>query len=87
MQAIVLQIVGLLIVTTLLIMFFTKPNIENKETKTYSKLLILNLIFILVGIATYFVAHLTKKYTYIMMLQMVMEHILLIVIPVSTCYI
>ena len=86
MQAIVLQIVGLLIVTTLLIMFFTKPNIENKETKTYSKLLILNLIFILVGIATYFVAHLTKKYTYIMMLQKIYMSVLALLNMYSMFY-
>lgn len=61
MQAIILQIVGLLIVTTLLIMFFAKPNVNNKETKIYSKLLFLNLIFIFVGIITYFVALLTKN--------------------------
>lgn len=86
MQAIVLQIVGLLIVTTLLIMFFTKPNIENKETKTYSKLLILNLIFILVGIATHFVAHLTKKYTYIMMLQKIYMSVLALLNMYSMFY-
>lgn len=86
MQAIVLQIVGLLIVTTLLIMFFTKPNVENKETKTYSKLLILNLIFILVGIATYFVAHLTKKYTYIMMLQKIYMSVLALLNMYSMFY-
>ena len=57
MQAIILQIVGLLIVLTLLIMFFSKPNVENTETKTYSKLLILNFIFSSIGIMTYFVAH------------------------------
>lgn len=69
MQAIILQIVGLLIVLTLLIMFFSKPNVENKETKTYSKLLILNFIFISIGIMTYFVAHSTGNYTYIGILQ------------------
>ena len=69
MQAIILQIVGLLIVLTLLIMFFSKPNVENKETKTYSKLLILNFIFISIGIMTYFVAHSTGNYTCIGILQ------------------
>ena len=69
MQAIILQLVGLLIVLTLLIMFFSKPNVENKETKTYSKLLILNFIFISIGIMTYFVAHSTGNYTYIGILQ------------------
>lgn len=69
MQAIILQLVGLLIVSTLLMMFFSKPNVENKETEIYSKLLILNFIFISIGIMTYFVAHSTSNYAYIGILQ------------------
>ena len=71
MQAIILQLVGLLIVFTLLIMFFSKPNVENKETETYSKLLILNFVFISIGIMTYFVAHSTGNHIYIGILQKV----------------
>lgn len=39
MQAIILQIVGLLIITTLIVLFYSKPNIESVETKTYAKLI------------------------------------------------
>ncbi len=86
MQAIILQIVGLLIVTTLLIMFFAKPNVNNKETKIYSKLLFLNLIFIFVGIITYFVALLTKNNTYIMILQKIYMSILTLLNMYSMFY-
>ena len=37
MQAIILQIVGLLIITTLIVLFFSKPNAETVETKIYTK--------------------------------------------------
>ena len=40
MQAIILQIVGLLIITTLIVLFYSKPNIESVETKTYAKLIL-----------------------------------------------
>ena len=45
MQAIILQIVGLLIITTLIVLFYSKPNIETIETKTYAKLIGLNFSF------------------------------------------
>lgn len=44
MQAIILQIVGLLIITTLIVLFYSKPNIESVETKTYAKLIGLNFL-------------------------------------------
>lgn len=86
MQAILLQIVGLLIVITLIIMFYSKPNVQNKETKTYSKLLILNLLFILVGIITFLVAHLTGNIKYIEILQKVYLIILLLLNMYSMIY-
>lgn len=49
MQAIILQIVGLLIITTLIVLFYSKPNIESVETKTYAKLIGLNFLFLVVG--------------------------------------
>ena len=65
MQAIVLQIVGLLIIVTLIILFFSKPNVDNVETKIYSKLIGLNFLFIVVGILTYIIAKLTGNITFI----------------------
>ena len=52
MQAIILQIIGLLIIVTLIVLFFSKPNVNNVETKTYSKLIGLNFFFIVLGILT-----------------------------------
>ena len=69
MQAIILQIVGLLIIVTLIILFFSKPNVDNVETKTYSKLIGLNFLFIVIGILTYIIAKLTGNLTFIGILQ------------------
>lgn len=69
MQAIILQVVGLLIITTLIILFFSKQNMENVETKTYSKLIGLNFLFIVVGILTFAIAKLTGSLTFIGVLQ------------------
>ena len=61
MQAILLQIVGLLIIVSLIIIFFSKEKIQTSETKIYSKLILLNLIFILVGIGTFIIAKTTNN--------------------------
>ena len=78
MQAIILQIVGLLIITTLVILFYSKPNVKNIETKVYSKLILLDLLFILIGIATFIVAKLTGNITLIGILQKIYMSILTI---------
>lgn len=78
MQAIILQIVGLLIITTLVILFYSKPNVKNIETKVYSKLILLDLLFILIGIATFVVAKLTGNITLIGILQKIYMSILTI---------
>ena len=69
MQAIILQIVGLLIITTLIVLFYSKPNIESVETKTYAKLIGLNFLFLVVGISTYIVAKLIDNFNLINILQ------------------
>lgn len=69
MQAIILQIVGLLIITTLIVLFYSKPNIESVETKTYAKLIGLNFLFLVVGISTYIVAKLIGNFNLINILQ------------------
>ena len=78
MQAIILQIVGLLIITTLVALFFSKPNVKNIETKVYSKLILLDLTFILIGITTFVVAKLTGNITLIGVLQKIYMSILTI---------
>lgn len=69
MQAIILQIVGLLIITTLIVLFYSKPNIESVETKIYAKLIGLNFLFLVVGISTYIVAKLIGNFNLINILQ------------------
>lgn len=69
MQAIILQIVGLLIITTLIVLFYSKPNIESVETKTYAKLIGLNFLFLVVGISIYIVAKLIGNFNLINILQ------------------
>lgn len=69
MQAIILQIVGLLIITALIVLFYSKPNIESVETKTYAKLIGLNFLFLVVGISTYIVAKLIGNFNLINILQ------------------
>lgn len=69
MRAIILQIVGLLIITTLIVLFYSKPNIETIETKTYAKLIGLNFLFLVVGISTYIVAKLIGNFNLINILQ------------------
>lgn len=69
MQAIILQIVGLLIITTLIVLFYSKPNIESVEIKTYAKLIGLNFLFLVVGISTYIVAKLIGNFNLINILQ------------------
>ena len=61
MHAIILQIVGLLLIITLNIMFFSKKNFKNIETKIYSKLLIFNVLFIVIGINTFIIAEMTNN--------------------------
>lgn len=78
MQAIILQIVSLLIITTLVVLFFSKPNAKNIETKVYSKLILLDLTFILIGITTFVVAKLTGNITLIGVLQKIYMSILTI---------
>lgn len=78
LNAVILPIVGLLLEIVLITLFYTKGHIINKETKIYSKLLIINVLFILVGIATYVVAVLTNNIVLIEILQKAYMGLLLI---------
>lgn len=86
MQAIILQVVGLLIITTLIVLFFSKPNVDNVETKTYSKLIGLNFLFIIVGILTFAIAKLTGNLTFIGILQKLYMSILALLNMYSVYY-
>ena len=86
MGALVLQVVGLLITITLLIIFNFKKHILNKETKIYSKLLIINFTFIIVGIATYIIANVTNNLSIIAIFQKIYMSILIILDYLSIKY-
>ena len=86
MQAIILQIVGLLIITTLIILFYSKPNIETIETKTYSKLIGVNFLFLVVGITTYIIAKLIGNFTLISILQKIYMSLLTLINLYSMFY-
>ena len=78
MEAVLLPIVGLLIAVTLTILFFSKKHIENKEVNIYSKMLILNIIFILVGLLTFVIAKTTNDFLLIGFFQKIYMSILII---------
>ena len=61
MDAVLLPVVGLLITLTLIVLFYSKKHVQNKEVSIYSKLLILNIIFIIVGLITFMIAKLTNN--------------------------
>lgn len=86
MQAIILQIVGLLLIITLIFLFFLKPNVDNVETKTYSKLIVLNFLFIVIGIFTYIVANTFGNLEFIKILQKVYMCILTLLNMYSVIY-
>ena len=86
MQAIILQIVGLLLIITLIFLFFLKPNVDNVETKAYSKLIVLNFLFIVIGIFTYIVANTFGNLEFIKILQKVYMCILTLLNMYSVIY-
>lgn len=78
MVAILLPIVGLIITLTLIILFYSKKHIKNKETLIYSKLLILNIIFIIIGIMGFVVAKTTGNLLIVEYFQKIYMSILII---------
>ena len=63
MGAVVLPSVGILIVSTLIIIFFSKRSLNSYETKIYKLLLITTFIFLSVGLVTFFVAKSTNDFS------------------------
>ena len=78
MGAVLLPVVGLLITVTLLIIFNSKKHIQNKETIIYSRLLILNLLFILVGLITFAIAKITSNLELVSIFQKLYMSILVL---------
>ena len=69
METVILPIIAILINITLIIFFFSKKHVINKETKLYSIMLILNVVFILIGLLTFAVAKITNNLYFVGILQ------------------
>lgn len=78
MEAVVLPIIGLLIIITLMILFYSKKHVINAETKIYSKMIILSFLFVLVGLITFIVAKTTNVFSLIGIFQKVYMSILVL---------
>lgn len=79
MNAIVLPIASLLIAIFLIVIFFAKKNIHNKETNTYSVILIFNLIYSILCILIYILAKTNGNELLIGFLQKIYLIIMLII--------
>lgn len=86
MGAVILPIVGLLIMITLVTLFFSKKTIHTQETKLFKILLILNTIFIITGLVTFFVAKTNGIIEYIGILQRIYMSILTVLNCISIYY-
>ena len=86
MGAVILPIVGLLIMFTLNVLFFSKKNITSYETKTYKFFLIATTIFIIVGLLTFAVAKITNDLNLIAIFQRIYMSILVILNYLSIKY-
>lgn len=79
MRAVLLSWVGLLLLFTLLILFFTKKNVDNEETRIYKNLLLYSTAFSIVGLLTFFVAKLTNNLEAIAVYQKVYLSLMVII--------
>ena len=86
MGAVILPIVGLLIMFTLNVLFFSKKNISSYETKTYKLFLITTTVFIIVGLLTFVVAKITNDFNLIATFQRIYMSILVVLNYLSIKY-
>lgn len=78
MGAVILPIIGLLLNLTLITLFYSKKHVRNQETGIYSKLLFLNLVFIVIGLVTFIIAKLTNNILLVEILQKIYMSILIL---------
>ena len=78
MGAVLLPAVGLLITSTLMILFYSKKHMNNNEVNIYSKLLILNTIFIIIGLISFIIAKTTANFLLIEIFQKIYMSVLII---------
>jgi len=69
MNTILLPIASLFIALLLMIIYYGKRNVDNKETKLYSKMLIINLVYSILAIVTFVYAKLVGDTSIISILQ------------------
>ena len=86
MEAVVLPIIGLLIIITLMILFYSKKHVKNSETKIYSKLIILSFLFVFVGLITFIIAKTTNDFSLIAIFQRIYMSILVLLNYLSLDY-
>lgn len=86
MGAVILPVVGLLIMFTLIVMFFSKKNIPSYETKIYKLLLITATIFIIIGLLTFVIAKTTNDFKLIEIFQKLYMSFLVILNYLSVIY-
>lgn len=79
MRAVLLSWIGVLLMFTLLVLFFTKRNVDNEETRIYKSLLVYSTIFNIVGILTFLVAKLTNNLAAIAIYQKVYLSFMIII--------
>ncbi len=78
MGAVLLAIVGLVLTLTFIILFYSKKRVDNNETNIYSKLLIINTVFIIIGLITFAIAKITNNISLIGIFQKIYMSILII---------
>ena len=86
MRATLLSIVGLLLMITLIVMFFSKKTYPSYETKIYRSFLITATTFIVVGILTFIVAKATNDFDKIALFQKVYMSLLVLLNYLSVKY-
>lgn len=86
MNTLLLPFAGLFIAILLVIIYFSKQNVKNEETKIYSKMLIANLIFSTLAIVGYAIAKKTDFTIIVMVLQKYYMAILLLLTLYSVLY-
>ncbi len=79
MEAVILPVIGLMISLTLVILFYSKRHIHNKETELYSLLLMYSIIFILVGLSGFIMAKLTNNLLIIEIFQKIYMSVLVLI--------
>ena len=86
MEAVILPIIGLLINTSLLIIFNIKKHIKSEETKIYSKMLGFSTAFIIIGLIAFAVGKITNNIEMIGIIQKVYMGILILLNHYSVFY-